>query len=136
MPWAGVPNFRLHYRVAKEVEARRGHCLVGLVSFQWPVTTPRRTWRRADVVAQRPSALFHFIPAPQAWRTCVIKPSSWWSGASGIAWAEVATVNANATAINLIISHLPYEPSKKDVLEKRAPSRQLLSILPFARCCA
>ena len=52
--------------VAKEVEARQGQRLVGLVSFQWPVTTPRRTWRRADVVAQRPSALFHFIPAPQA----------------------------------------------------------------------
>ena len=32
---------------------------------QLPVTTPRRTLRRADVVAQRPSASFHLIPAPQ-----------------------------------------------------------------------
>src|SRR6476661_7687031 len=32
--------------------------------------------------------------------------------------------------------HLPYEPSKKDFLEERAPSRRLLSILLFARCYA
>jgi hypothetical protein len=43
------------------------------------------------------------IPAPQAWATCVTKPSGTSSFGTGMACAEVATVIAKASAINLII---------------------------------
>jgi hypothetical protein len=43
------------------------------------------------------------IPAPQAWRTCVIILSGWLSGATGMACADAANVKAKVTAINLII---------------------------------
>jgi hypothetical protein len=114
VPEAGVPKFSamLHYRVAKEVEARLGERLVRLLSFQLPVTTPRRTWRRADVVAQRRS------------------------GAGDIACAEVATVNPNATAIDLIIVTSCMTLPGKTSWRRSGPVSPIVSILLSARCDA
>ena len=55
-----------HNRVPEELKPDNATARSGFLVCQLPVTTPRRTWRRADVVAHRPSALFHFIPAPHA----------------------------------------------------------------------
>ena len=66
--WTSVSRVLLFWATfiltREEFEARQGQPWSGFLVCQLPVTTPRRTWRRADVVAQRPSALFHRIPAP------------------------------------------------------------------------
>ena len=72
--------------------------------------TSRRTCLRADVVAQRPSALFQRIPGPQFCRTCVTMPSCLASCGRGKAWADVARVKAKTIAINLIMLRAPLIP--------------------------
>ncbi len=63
--------------------------------------TARRVCRAVALRTQTP--LTRRYPAPHAWATCVTKPSGTSSFGSGMACAEVATVNAKASAISLII---------------------------------
>jgi hypothetical protein len=46
------------------------HCIARLRGYHYRRMALRRTWRRADVVTQLPLTMC--MPAPQAWRTCVI----------------------------------------------------------------
>jgi len=60
------------------------------------------------VVLATQTPLTRVLPAPHPTAACVITPSGWWTGATGIACADVVTAMAKAAkAINLIIRYLP-----------------------------
>jgi hypothetical protein len=65
----------------------------------------RRTWRLVVLATQTP--LTRVLPAPHAARTVVTILSGCWTGASGTACADDASVKAKATAIILIMGHTP-----------------------------